>query len=58
VALVSEGSDADCFLKLVPAAQLLREPLDEAMRDYVDQMAAYADIAVGSGWRDAAQATG
>lgn len=58
VALVSDGADEGNIVKLVPAASLLTAPLDDEMRRYVDEMASYADIVLGTGWRDVAQGLG
>jgi poly-gamma-glutamate synthesis protein (capsule biosynthesis protein) len=58
VTLVSEGTDEHCIVKLVPTASLLSEPLDDDTRRYVAEVASYADIVVGTGWRAAAQVFG
>jgi poly-gamma-glutamate synthesis protein (capsule biosynthesis protein) len=54
VALVSEGTGEAAVVKLVPAARLLQQRHDADMNAYVDEIASYADIVVGTGWRDAA----
>lgn len=55
VVLVGQGTGDDAVVKLVPAASLLRQQHDAAMNAYVADVASYADIVVGTGWRDATQ---
>ncbi|MFM7273698.1 MAG: CapA family protein, partial [Gammaproteobacteria bacterium] len=58
VALVGEGGEHDCIIKLVPAASLFHRPLEEGLAPYVEAVAAYTDIVLGTGWRDALPAPG
>jgi len=56
VALVAQGTGADEVVKLVPAALLVQQQHDTEMSAYVAEIAKYADIVVGTGWRGAPQA--
>lgn len=58
VVLVSECIDAESIVKLVRAATLLGQPLDDDMSRYAAEMASYADVVLGTRWRDSVQAAG
>lgn len=57
VALVAQGTGADEVVKLVPAALLVEQQHDAEMSAYVAEIAKYADIVVGTGWRGAAKSS-
>jgi poly-gamma-glutamate capsule biosynthesis protein CapA/YwtB (metallophosphatase superfamily) len=51
VALVAEADRADEIVRLVPLAQLDRSVKAGSMRDYVDDVARFADLVIGDDWR-------
>jgi poly-gamma-glutamate capsule biosynthesis protein CapA/YwtB (metallophosphatase superfamily) len=51
IALVAEEYDAGEITRLVPLKDLYECVSEEPMRGYVDEMARYADVVVGDGWR-------
>lgn len=51
VALVAQDQGGAEITRLVPLADLQRNQNDPEMRDYISEMAQFADLVVGEGWR-------